>query len=272
MRKCTAPPSPRPAAPDTSQPDIGQIARALAEPFPVNLVQCKPGAVSRDGTRAMVIWYCDARAVLDRLDSVVGIQNWSDAYNVLPDGSVVCTLSLRIGKRIVSKSDVGSAGDCDDSNKAKAAFSDALKRAGVRWGIGRYLYALGPSQWVDWNPDRKWFARDPIFPQTSTPTPAPVNGGNGDYTNPDVPLSQRLTRFDAELVKRGLCEPGACIRYVSDLCLKAFYTTDLDRLNPNAQSYVLATAREFEAKCKAKSPASPSPASPNGKRTKGGSK
>ena len=38
----------------------------------------------------------------------------------------------------------------------KAAFSDALKRAAVKLGVGRYLYRLG-GQWVDYDEKAKAF-------------------------------------------------------------------------------------------------------------------
>ncbi|RTH01947.1 Rad52/22 double-strand break repair protein, partial [Thermus scotoductus] len=42
----------------------------------------------------------------------------------------------------ITKEDVG------EGDSLKAAFSDALKRAAVKFGVSRYLYSL-PSQWVD---------------------------------------------------------------------------------------------------------------------------
>src|SRR5207302_5686984 len=44
-----------------------------------------------------------------------------------------------------------------------AAFSDALKRAAVKFGIGRFLYRL-PAQWVDYDPQRRQFVRPPTLP------------------------------------------------------------------------------------------------------------
>lgn len=48
----------------------------------------------------------------------------------------------------VTKAD--GAGD-SDVEAEKGAISDALKRAAVKWGIGRYLYDLG-NIWVDTEP------------------------------------------------------------------------------------------------------------------------
>src|SRR5713101_3685184 len=81
------------------------IASALAAPFAADEIRWKPQAVS--GSRALAIPYLNARAVQDRLDEALGIDGWEDAYEVLPDGSVVCTLRVRIGERLITKQDVG---------------------------------------------------------------------------------------------------------------------------------------------------------------------
>jgi hypothetical protein len=53
------------------------------------------------------------------------------------------------------KEDVGGQSEQpDEGDRRKAAFSDALKRAAVKFGIGRYLYRQKP-QWVDWDPLRE---------------------------------------------------------------------------------------------------------------------
>jgi hypothetical protein len=80
---------------------------------------------------------------MDRLDQAAGVGGWHDAYDCLPDGSVVCRLSVKIGQTWITKLDVGAPSDQSDAgDKRKAAFSDALKRAAVKFGIGRYLYDL----------------------------------------------------------------------------------------------------------------------------------
>jgi hypothetical protein len=74
---------------------------------------------------------------------------------------VVCRLRCRIGADWLVKVDMGSPSEQPDAgDRLKAAFSDALKRAAVKWGIGRYLYRL-PSQWVDYDPQRKQFNQTP---------------------------------------------------------------------------------------------------------------
>lgn len=159
-----------------------EIQAALSAPFPIDDLQFRPGATS--GNRALALCYVDARSVQDRLDAVLGIDGWRDDYQVLPSGSVVCKLSARIGGEWLSKTDVGSPSeqpDCGD--QLKAAFSDALKRAAVKFGIGRYLYSL-PGQWVDYDPKKKQLVSRPSLPAWAVPPkeqpkalPAPnVNG------------------------------------------------------------------------------------------------
>ncbi len=124
-----------------------EILEILSRPFDPKDVEVKIQAVNRDRTRAQVVAYVDARTVLDRLDEAVGPGNWSDEYEVLTNGTdnegrrlveVKCTLFV-LG---VSKEDVG------EGDSLKAAFSDALKRAAVKFGVGRYLYRL-PKVWAD---------------------------------------------------------------------------------------------------------------------------
>jgi hypothetical protein len=146
------------------------LTAALAAPFRSEEVHFKPGVVS--GNRALALPYVDARAIQDRLDEVLGVDGWQDDYECLPDGSVVCRLRLRLGGEWVTKVDVGGPSDQPDGgDRLKAAFSDALKRAAVKFGVGRYLYRL-PSQWVDWDASKKRFAKTPTLP-------APATNGNG---------------------------------------------------------------------------------------------
>ncbi|OWK45832.1 hypothetical protein [Fimbriiglobus ruber] len=81
----------------------------------------------------------DSRLVMDRLDAVVGVNNWSDAYTLLIAGEVECRLSVRIAGEWVTKAAVGSPGDDNAGNgRMKTAYADALARAAAKFGIGRY--------------------------------------------------------------------------------------------------------------------------------------
>jgi hypothetical protein len=98
----------------------------------------------RDGYSALALAYLDARDVMDRLDDVCGPANWQTEFTETAKGRVICRLGILAGPDWVWKSD--GAGDTDVEGD-KGGISDALKRAAVSWGIGRYLYRL-PSPWV----------------------------------------------------------------------------------------------------------------------------
>ena len=152
------------------------LAARLTEPFEPSEVKWKP-AVVKDN-RAMALAYIDARCVQDRLDDVLGVVGWQDDYEVLSDGSVVCRLQILVNGAWITKTDVGSKSEQpDEGDQMKAAFSDALKRAAVKFGIGRYLYRL-PAQWCDYDPKTRRFAKTPSLPASAViakkkpPTPA----------------------------------------------------------------------------------------------------
>ena len=153
----------------SSEPSVGE---RLAEPFDPADVKWKPQQIK--GNRALALCFIDARLIQDRLDEVVGVENWQDKYNVLPDGSVVCELSINFASpvdipRWIVKTDVGSLSEQPDAgDRLKAAFSDALKRAAVKFGIGRYLYRLKPD-WVDYDPAKKQLAQVPGMPEWALP-------------------------------------------------------------------------------------------------------
>jgi hypothetical protein len=174
----------------------------LAAPFAASEIRRKPQTVSANRTLASC--YIDARAVIDRLDEVLGIDGWTDAYEVLPDGSVVCTLKAKIGDAWISKVGVGGQSEQpDEGDRRKAAFSDALKRAAVKLGIGRYLYRL-PRQWADYDSQKRQFVRVPTLPPSALPeakpkpTAEPSRNGTPKPTAAPKPATPLL------------CEPADC--------------------------------------------------------------
>jgi hypothetical protein len=156
---------------------VDMLAAALAEPFPVARLKWKPQVVK--GDRALAMPYISASDVANRLDKAAGIAGWRDSYEVLPCGAVVCTLSLLAGGVWISKQDVGSPSEQpDEGDRVKAAFSDALKRAAAKWGVGRYLRYLKPL-WLPYDGHRKQLdlSTIPALPSWATPS------ANGTATN-----------------------------------------------------------------------------------------
>lgn len=153
------------------------VVSRLAEPFPEDEVKWLPAFGS--GNKGALA-YVDARTVANRLNEVVGAENWSDRYmestivhsevrdvtdyDLLPEdrvakrtkykttpkyesdkkfvyndiryGGIRCDLTV-LG---VTKSDVGVPSFAE---QLKGAYSDSLKRAAVKFGIGEYFYRLG---------------------------------------------------------------------------------------------------------------------------------
>ena len=157
--------------------EVNAVAQALAAPFDAAEVKFKPQTVS--GNRALAVPFVDARVIQDRLDDVLGVMGWQDSYECLPDGAVVCRLKIRLGEEWITKEDVGGQSEQpDEGDRRKAAFSDALKRAAVKFGIGRYLYRQKP-QWVDYDPQKRQFVRPPA-PGRLTPEAGHGEEGEGE--------------------------------------------------------------------------------------------
>lgn len=147
-----------------------EIQQRLAEPFPADAISWKPQTIK--GDKAMAVAYIDARDVQDRLDTVLGTASWQDEYEVLNDGSVICRLRLKLGEEWITKTDVGSPSEQPDGgDRLKAAFSDALKRAAVKFGVGRFLYSF-PRQWCKWDAARRCFIDTPKMPVAAKPASA----------------------------------------------------------------------------------------------------
>lgn len=126
-----------------------EILDALKAPFPVDEIKFKIQAKSADNQTGLIVAYIDARAVMDRLDEVVGA-DWSDSYytvEIAGKSGVACVLTVAG----VSRSDVGDPESDGMDNSLKSAYSDAFKRAAVKFGIGRFLYTL-PRMWAKIEP------------------------------------------------------------------------------------------------------------------------
>ena len=136
-------------------PTNDDLKQLFAE-FPREAISWRAQTVTKNGDKALALAYIDARDVMDRLDDVCGAENWQDRYE-FHGSRTICYLSIRVDGEWITKAD--GAGD-SDVEAEKGAISDALKRAAVKWGIGRYLYHI-VSPWVpcetsDWNGKKQW--------------------------------------------------------------------------------------------------------------------
>jgi hypothetical protein len=141
----TTNPDPKPSIPPI---DFGK----LSAPFPPDRVSWRVGSTTQDKQKGMALAYIDARDVMGRLDDVCGPGGWQCRYLAVGT-KTSCEIGVRINYEWVWKAD--GAGDTDFEGD-KGAFSDAFKRAAVKWGVGRYLYDV-ESPWVHVEPMGKSF-------------------------------------------------------------------------------------------------------------------
>lgn len=267
------------------EPHVQALTAALAAPFDPKDVKFKPQMVKNN--RCLAMAYIDARLIQDRLDEVLGVENWEDAYKILPDGSVMCRLRCKLGDHWITKTDVGSPSEQPDGgDRLKAAFSDALKRAAVKFGIGRYLYRL-PASWVDYDPVKKQIVAPPQLPAFAIPkgkgqaalakgTPSgfvatepkrepqatpevKVEAPRSEQPKNEVPaarpanlpangqeLHRRLQDYDAKLASQKLCQRGALLAHVTQAGVKAGYTANLSDWAGPAIPFAVDAVKEFE--------------------------
>ena len=121
---------------------MSKLLDKLHIPFPEDDIEWRiqQQGLSKGLPWALVLAYVTNRAIMDRLDDVVGPENWTNDFTESPNGGVLCTLGIRVDKGVwVYKTD---GADNTEIERVKGGLSNAMKRAGVQWGIGRYLYKL----------------------------------------------------------------------------------------------------------------------------------
>lgn len=178
----------------SEQPTTKELAAQLAEPMTYrwrvktffhpdhNKSELKAGRLPT-GTKGQFLAYIESRDVYDRMDQVFGPGQWQDSFSPLnnDDHSVEVGLGALINDRWVWKYDVGypnNPGSDKEEEPFKAAVSDGIKRAGIHWGIGRFLYSLDPV-WVEVD---KW--GKPLKPINDNPEAHTVDEHTGEVTEP----------------------------------------------------------------------------------------
>jgi hypothetical protein len=151
-------------------------------------------------TKGIALAYLDARDVMGRLDAVCGPGGWQNRYSHTA-GKTVCDIGIKVGDEWVWKAD--GAGD-SDIEAEKGALSDAFKRAAVRWGVGRYLYAVS-SPWCDLDEreqiteaDRKKLRAllTKAVPESHPAISVSVTVEPGQPKTPVLTLAERADRFE----------------------------------------------------------------------------
>lgn len=99
-------------------------------------IEVRIGSVSKKG--ATMLLYKNARVDMAILDETYGEFGWQDKYKEVK-GNLYCAIGVldTNSGEWVWKEDCGTE---SFTEKEKGEASDAFKRAGFRWGIGRELY------------------------------------------------------------------------------------------------------------------------------------
>ena len=107
-----------------------------------NEIEVRTQQTTENGTS--VLLYKTARTDANLLDETVGAENWQNDFKSI-DGKMFGYISIKCDGEWVTKSDSGTEGNIEAE---KSLASDAFKRAGFKWGIGRELYTA-PFIWID---------------------------------------------------------------------------------------------------------------------------
>lgn len=106
-------------------------------------IECRVKTVKKDGCQ--ILLYKTARVDAKLLDQEVGAENWQNDFKEI-GGVLYGGISVRTENgEWVTKWDCGTESNTE-AEKGRA--SDAFKRAGFKWGIGRELY-YAPYIWIE---------------------------------------------------------------------------------------------------------------------------
>ena len=132
------------------QKDFRQIQGELAKPFAPEDLEWRIQVTSQDKSKGLAVPYVTNRAIQDRLDEVVGPENWRNEYKPWHRGdkkeAQLCGISIYLEERKEWLTKWDGAEDTD-IEPVKGGLSDSMKRAAVQFGIGRVLYKMN-TVWV----------------------------------------------------------------------------------------------------------------------------
>ncbi len=135
--------------------NLDEIIKEFKRPFPPDVVHFKVQAGKKP---SLIVAYVDARDVAERLNAICPRQ-WSDSYTPVyatpRDGSLVgieCSITIEYNAYAresepeeswtVTRSDVGEGDLQNPMGAIKGFYSDAFKRAAVKFGVATSLYDL----------------------------------------------------------------------------------------------------------------------------------
>lgn len=113
-------------------------------------IECRIAMIKPNGLSLLL--YKTARTDANLLDEAVGVENWENDFKLV-DGVLYGGIGIHLNgsfengrheDRVIWKWDAGTESNTE-AEKGRA--SDAFKRAGFKWGIGRELYTA-PFIWI----------------------------------------------------------------------------------------------------------------------------
>ncbi len=126
-----------------NQKDPRQIQAELAMPFAPEDLEWRLQKVVEAKELGIAVPYVTNRAIMGRLDDVVGPENWYNDFKPWHGAggkeAQLCGISIRYGDGFITKWD---GAEDSDIEPVKGGLSDSMKRAAVQWGIGRVLYNM----------------------------------------------------------------------------------------------------------------------------------
>ncbi len=182
---------------------IEKISARFKEYFPENELEWRvqqSGESASGKAYALVLCYVQARAIENRLDEVVGFQNWQNEIRVEGD-NIIARLGVKIGGEWVWKENGASQTDIE---AFKGGISGAIKRvASSGFGIGRYLYELEATfaecsmeKVEGWNcgklkSGKKFWWKTPSIPEKFLPKHHDEEGGRRMFTHEEAEAAKK---------------------------------------------------------------------------------
>ncbi|MDA3813658.1 MAG: Rad52/Rad22 family DNA repair protein [Candidatus Cloacimonetes bacterium] len=123
---------------------VNELEKKLKEPVRRSDLSFNITNVDKTNRKVQVKSQIKSQALMNRLDDLFGIDGWKDRYAVLYN-CVTCKLSIKLGDNWITKENSAPLVNAESLNEA---FTDALRQAAVRFGLGRYLLDL-PNIYVD---------------------------------------------------------------------------------------------------------------------------
>lgn len=128
---------------ETNQEYLNRLSPLLKKPIPHSW---RVQSYSKNKPIATVMAYIDQRDLMDVLDAYC-TYGWQKTYQEVA-GNLFCSIGINMPDGSIHwRSDCGVESN-QDAEKGRA--SDAAKRAGVNWGVGRFLYDM-KIQYIDTN-------------------------------------------------------------------------------------------------------------------------